>query len=788
MTSRTLTLTAHAEKQAPPDALPHYQGQHPLLYHQLRTYHALEQVPLVMNTYPTGTGKTVAALLRLLHPDQRSANTLIIAPTNALIGQHTADTEAFLLQNNLAMRVFPVHAARLAQVMPTLRRGEVLHRTLENHLTFAQQLGLPDDAPKLPVVVVTNPDIFYLALFFQYHRNDQRNLFLDFLARFRYLIIDEFHYYDSKQFANFLFFFALWKQWGYFAHDRKICLLSATPRPQVYALLNRLEIGWQRIGPDNEPSESSAYPTTPTLTELHLTIAAGPIEDWASANRNQLAHWQATHLDTAIISSSLARINQLYDQVRHLDPARITGPEDEQERQRVRPLILATPTVDIGYNFGRPGKQRQSIDRLVCDARFRDELVQRIGRAGRVLGRQQTNQASEAVVLVSEEAAAALRAYAGQTFTRHEWAALLDGLGEVLPPKHQLAGYMQTHAIKESFYPIYHIHTLTANQEATLQELFTLVRDLYAPTSRQTADSFKRFFRMYDQRQRWLKLKDPERWQATTAPQRDYLAQQLAAYLSWAEQATDGPTVTYTARQVAGQLDRVLGYQETRAAVQAFVESRVALTRALFAFREAWQGPLATVADEQRLFSSQPVNQYDLLHLLASYELYFYDDLAAFMQAHGPVPAPLREAAVYAAIQGFRRPRWVIGFTYQSDAPRELFERRHCQTMTALCGLEVCVREQGSSGAWIPLDRRVARVLKADWVPCLVLVPERAGALLRVLRVSPFVARELAVTFPDGTERAYQSVTGTAAFHVEAELRGHLARLRGRQTTGPFFC
>ncbi len=85
----TITLLPHEEKLAPAGSLPAYQPTRPLLYHQARTYDALAaRAPLVMNTYPTGTGKTVAALLRLLHPEQRGRNTLLIAPTNALIWQH----------------------------------------------------------------------------------------------------------------------------------------------------------------------------------------------------------------------------------------------------------------------------------------------------------------------------------------------------------------------------------------------------------------------------------------------------------------------------------------------------------------------------------------------------------------------------------------------------------------------------------------------------------------------------------------------------------------------------
>src|SRR6266566_3130548 len=64
-------------------------GQYPL-YLQLRTYNATE--PLIVNTHNTGTGKTKAALLRLLkrareigfnYLDSSEHNALLIAPTNS---------------------------------------------------------------------------------------------------------------------------------------------------------------------------------------------------------------------------------------------------------------------------------------------------------------------------------------------------------------------------------------------------------------------------------------------------------------------------------------------------------------------------------------------------------------------------------------------------------------------------------------------------------------------------------------------------------------------------------
>lgn len=87
----TINLQAYHERLAPVSSYPpgYQPGPEPgLLEHQVRTFQALEQTPLVMNTYLTGTGKTRAALLRLLHPAQRGNNVVLIAPTNALLAQH----------------------------------------------------------------------------------------------------------------------------------------------------------------------------------------------------------------------------------------------------------------------------------------------------------------------------------------------------------------------------------------------------------------------------------------------------------------------------------------------------------------------------------------------------------------------------------------------------------------------------------------------------------------------------------------------------------------------------
>ncbi|MEZ4717742.1 MAG: hypothetical protein R2851_16890 [Caldilineaceae bacterium] len=72
---------------------------------------------------------------------------------------------------------------------------------IQNYLEFE-----PDEIVRKPLIIVV---VSYYALYFRYGAHDQRNVFERFLTAFDYIVIDEFHYYDYKQLANFLFSFAL---------------------------------------------------------------------------------------------------------------------------------------------------------------------------------------------------------------------------------------------------------------------------------------------------------------------------------------------------------------------------------------------------------------------------------------------------------------------------------------------------------------------------------------------------------------------------------------------------
>ena len=759
----TLTLLAHAEKLAPENP---WGLKHRPLYHQLRTYEALREHDLVVNTYNTGTGKTVASLLYLFDLNGTGKNVLFIAPTNALLQQHAEDIEHFVVENELDFKVLRVTAADVRAIESGLRPGETLQRLIRNYLEFES-----DATRRRPIILVVNPDIFYYALFFRYGAHDQLNVFERFLTAFDYIVVDEFHYYNSKQLANFLFAFALFDQFGYFeVRERKVCLLSATPAPQVLTYLDRLfGSRWALISPANEPAESADYPTTPTLTSLELTIVEGEMQEWAAAYREELASWVIENdLDGALISSSLWRINEAYDALRCVLSeeriGRITGPEPAEERLKAtaRDLILATPTVDIGYNFVKLNKQRQNVDFVICDARFGDELIQRIGRAGRVLGKPEHDRPSHAVALLTPDAAGALTSLDGQTLTRAEFARAVAECSQ-LPPRHSLYAYVRSHAITECFWPIWQMgKAIPPDLQDELDALYERIREIFAPHSRRTPGGLRGFFARYEGRERWL-----HETRSGQMPLNKYTARQVADWLEW----LDPERGRCDPAELLPHLPQLLAEEAQQRALREFVQSQVAITRALFAFRDSFQGPTAVVYDPQHLLSSQTVNTYDLFHLISYYKLTLLSGRAQFLRECAETDL---RGEFYVRLWSRRDPKLSLELVYESEDNREIFERKWCGAPVALRGLRLVAREQGGDIVAGALDERMVETLARRLLPLLIIPPEDVGAMIARLRGTDLWSRKLTVRFPDGTaDDDYRVLLGTAAFLAHAELQTH---------------
>lgn len=760
----TINLLPHAEKQA--ESNPLNLGQWPL-YHQMRTYEALRHHDLVMNTYNTGTGKTVASLLHLR--DLRGKNVLFIAPTNALIQQHSEDIQKFVTQYNLDFKVQPITAQTVRDIEQSNRPGHTLHHLIRNYLKYEE------DSHRRPLILVTNPDIYYYALFDQYGQNDQRNLFEDFMLRFDYIIIDEFHYYDSKQLANFLFVLAMYDQFGYFKdayHQRKICLLSATPTGHIRRYLDAIFGNrWTMVSPSNEPPESGNLPTTPSLAPLTLTLLPGELNEWAAQNGNQLLSWLHSGQDGAIISSSLWRVNAarqaLLPLISDQRMRRITGPESPEARQAATkaPLILASPTVDIGYNFAKANKPRQNIDFLVCDARFGDSLLQRIGRAGRVLGKTQTGRASQAIAILPDPAIENLKTLHGQTLTRTAFNQAINGC-DALPENHRLTQYINSHAITECFYPIFKLGaTVPPDYHDELEKLFLRVRDLFAPHSQHTYEKLKGYYFKYQSRQRWLT--DTKKH----IPLNRDTAVHVQDWLKWLY------NTQYELDHIQNQLADALKYEEEQQALRAFVTSQNAITQALFNFRDSFQGPTAVIYDPHHLLSSETINTYDLFHLLRHYQLSPQFTKTQFTREFGDTDL---EGDFYFQIKGWRNEKLSLAYRYKSQVERDEFEEKWCGRPVGLIGLKIETRQQGTTVHG--LDKTIANTLSENCLPVLLISPDDIGASIARLRGTDVWSQPITITFPDGIlDENYRIFFGKDAFFAHAELRSYFYQKQRQQ-------
>lgn len=771
----TVNLLSHAEKLAPDNPLALARWP---LYHQMRTYEALADHPLVVNSYDTGTGKTMAALLGLLHPTLRGVNCLFIAPTNELIRQHVSDIHEFVNEHGLDYHILHVDAQTLRKLPPSHageRVGERMVRLFSNPRAFGWE-------GRKPVVVVTNPDIFYYALYVAaYNVHDRRNLLEQFLTRFNYVVVDEFHYYSPKQLANFLFFFVVGQEWGYFAGGRRVCLLSATPEETVQTYLERVcpepgAIAW--IGPANEPEESAACETTPTLAPLTLQIEAGTIDEFAANVHQQtwMAGLMSARQDGALISNALWRVNLAQAALQGSRFAgkvrRLTGAESSESRSEapLAPLILATPTVDIGYNFSKPGKTRQPLDFVVFDARTRDEFLQRLGRAGRVLGREQTQWLSQAIALISErgDALTVLRQLDGQTISRHE---LRRYVHQALPPRHDLYAYIRSYAVLEAFRPIYELErTMRPDLQHWAEQLFDQVREVLAPDSRRWYfDSLASKMRRHKRIERVVYLEE-----------RDNLHTFVDDYLNW-HRAADVSLEQWDRLEQA--LRTNLNAHEQL--LLPWLEAEYAKMEALFNFRDSFQGPMAAVYDPKHLLADTKVTLYDALHVASNFEAEPIDGAAAFQQETG---VEIEGANVYCRLTSHRNLRLWLGLDYRVEHwPREAWEKLYTRRPVALKGLHL--RAEVPGGGLAPLHPTLRKVFEEEYIVCLIVSQSDTGRLLYLTRDRNLFPRKLVVTFAsEGTNREYWAMVGTAAFIVDAELEGYFWHKNRQEASAPIIC
>jgi CRISPR-associated endonuclease/helicase Cas3 len=381
--------------------------KHETLQHQVDVYHAAADHDIILDLAPTGTGKTKAGLSVLWY--NRDRNAIYIAPTNALIEQQTEAAEKFVRDAGLphivkaasARHIKEWSAERIAD-----RPGEKLYNVLREPATI-----FPECASK-PILLVTNPDIFYYAAFFQYGSKDRVNIASEFYSSFATVIFDEFHLYDAKQLVSLFFYLALSKEFRYFQYNRKVVLLTATPEPACAAALERLRNAGVRIADINGETQTDYLKPSQTAVSLEIRKQVDKqalVTEIADEVIKRLEKYPdqngAVILDA---KDTLGRVATCLKERGYANfCGRITGDTKIEQRKKAaqKQIILATSTVDVGFNFERDIEpDRQNLDWLIFSTRDRFSFWQRIGRVGRVLGKKQTNISSEAIAYLPEQA------------------------------------------------------------------------------------------------------------------------------------------------------------------------------------------------------------------------------------------------------------------------------------------------------------------------------------------------------------------------------------------------
>lgn len=372
------------------------------LQHQVDVFEQSRHTDIVLDLAPTGTGKTKAGLTALLHQPTKSA--IYIAPTNALVEQQREAAEKFVKEAGLPHVVKSASAKEVrswSNERVGKRSGEKLYNVLRNPATVFTDVGANQ-----PILLVTNPDIFYYATFFAYNKLDRANIASSFYTKFATVIFDEFHLYDAKQLVGLLFYLAYSHIFGFFQHGRRVILLTATPEKACELALESLRAKGVRISRiDGENCNSNLLPSQ-TSVNLELRSPPEQKEDWLAELAEEVVKrfQQRPDCNGAVIMDSKVHIDDLarllYAKGLGGNFGRITGSTPQLERQLAaqRPIILATSTVDVGFNFEKnPAPTRQNLDWLIFSARDRFSFWQRLGRVGRVLGKSETDIDSVAI-------------------------------------------------------------------------------------------------------------------------------------------------------------------------------------------------------------------------------------------------------------------------------------------------------------------------------------------------------------------------------------------------------
>jgi CRISPR-associated endonuclease/helicase Cas3 len=361
----------------------------PLYPHQVAMWDGWEEHKTVLLSAKTGAGKTRAVMLPLL---KRRESGVAVYPTNELLRDQVKAVARFAQEEGLNPLIWtprkmsigereeysradcilvPIDGGLLddwQRAMPCRSRGEALRRLLD---------------PDKPKIVFTNPDVLFLILGLHYHAGP-----LEALRRYQTLVADEFHLYQGVELAHALVMVALARGLGIF---RRLVLLSATPDPEVAAMLERA------LKPTVIQGDGGAEGITgPWRVAVHgvevrpIELTGGdPVETMVSEvvslkgelERLRKETPEDDYLPAVVVVNSVVNAIRLEDRLVEAGFPRdclavIRGLSNRAIRDtKGKLLALGTSAIEVGVDF--------RCDYLLFEASEAASFLQRFGRVGR---------------------------------------------------------------------------------------------------------------------------------------------------------------------------------------------------------------------------------------------------------------------------------------------------------------------------------------------------------------------------------------------------------------------
>ena len=437
----------------------------------------------------------------------------------------------------------------------------------------------------------------------------------------------------------------------------------------------------------------------------------------------------------------------------------ITGAVAADERRKATesfPLVLATPTVDIGYNFKKRDKSRQNIDFVCFDALYASEFTQRLGRAGRLLGKQDTTHSSIAHAFVQGKLYTQLQP--GETYDRREFATLVkESLGE----DNRFYHYIQSYAVLEAFYPLYELYKRTAEKrQDRIKELFEKIQHVFAPQSDTTFDEMFKKIRWHLTYETVINAFKDNTYNDSVHHWR------RAAWRYCRHQARMNGTLETFEKLPKEKKNIVLEtlLKNNRAKIVAHAKQEYTPIKSLFNFRGSDISIRCGIYDPNYLFQNNAKHtEYDLFHVLSHCEC----DGLTKQKYHELTEDWGNYCEFFVQANRLKTPQDYVQFSYDAGGvDQESFEHQHCLRPTALKDLRLGLK----FGVLLPGVQDTLN--KKGYITCLLSKIENRYTLNNILETSRQFSYPLSVTFGDGQQQEYQLILGSQAFLIHAELQG----------------